>query len=317
MWTDAQGQAARLKPPIGRSARASGEPRPQSGRRAGAGGMAMETKAPGVLTPEEIAFFNENGYLRLHGVFGSAEREALSQELEYVIGNFAVPGKGWSGPWREKYLSREENERSQLAATHEMQQLSAALARAVLQPRLAGAVADLIGPEVEFHHMTLHAKGPDFGTPFPLHQDHPFYPHSDGRYIDAILHIDAGTEANGCLKFVPGSHKRGALEHVREGSPHLPPDQYPFETAVSCPAEAGDVVLFSIHTIHGSALNLTPQWRRFVRVGYRNPRNLQTGGQAMGRPGWMVHGVRPKIEGVSVEPYGTIRVQAPAPSASA
>lgn len=271
----------------------------------------LTTAAPGVLTAEQLAFFQEHSYVRLEGVFDPGELGALSAELDYVIDRFVVPGKGWSGPWREKYLSKEQNEKSQLAATHEMEQYSAALSRAILHPRLAGAVADLIGPNVEFHHMTLHAKGPEFGTPFPLHQDHPFYPHSDGRYIDAILHIDAGTEENGCLKFVPGSHRLGALQHVREGSPHLPPDEYPFSSAVSCPAAAGDVVLFSIHTIHGSAVNRTPHWRRFVRIGYRNPENLQTGGQAMGRPGWMVWGVRPKIEGVTVKPYAPMEIAPP------
>jgi ectoine hydroxylase-related dioxygenase (phytanoyl-CoA dioxygenase family) len=137
-----------------------------------------------------------------------------------------------------------------------------------------------------------------------MHQDHPFYPHEDGRYVDAIVHVDAATEANGCLKFLTGSHKLGALEHVRIGSPHLPPEQYRLEDAVSCPAEAGDVVLFSIHTVHGSALNTTPEWRRLVRIGYRNPHNRQTGGQAMGRPGVMVRGVRPKVEGVTISVYG-------------
>lgn len=254
------------------------------------------------LTPNQGDFFNENGYLRLERVFTLDEVAELSAELDYIIDQFCVPGKGWSGPWRQKYLSQLEDNEATLVATHEMQQFSAAWAWAILNRRLVRAVADLIGPEVEYHHMTLHAKGPDFGTPFPLHQDNPFYEHSDAQYLDAIVHVDASTEENGCLKFLPGTHKLGPLPHVREGSPHLPPDQYPFEKAVSCPAEAGDVVLFSIYTIHGSALNRSPRWRRVVRIGYRNPRNLQVAGQALGRPGWMVHGVRPKIEGVEIVP---------------
>jgi ectoine hydroxylase-related dioxygenase (phytanoyl-CoA dioxygenase family) len=137
-----------------------------------------------------------------------------------------------------------------------------------------------------------------------MHQDHPFYPHESGQYVDALVHVDAATEENGCLKFLAGSHKLGPLEHIRIGSPHLPPDEYRFEDAVSCPADAGDVILFSIHTIHGSALNRRPRWRRVVRVGYRNPYNRQVGGQALGRPGIMVHGVRPNIEGVSIDVYG-------------
>jgi phytanoyl-CoA hydroxylase len=268
------------------------------------------------LTREEADFFEANGYLRLRGVFTPDEVAELGSELDYVIEHFAEHGKGWSGPWRERYLSQEQNAKAKLAAMHEMEFFSPAWARAMLNRRLAASIADLIGPDVEMHHMTLHAKGPEFGSPFPLHQDNPFYPHSDGRYVDAIVHVDAATEENGCLKFLPGSHRLGPLPHITEGSPHLPPDEYPFERAVSCPADAGDVVLFSIYTVHGSALNRTPHWRRVVRIGYRNPRNLQVGGQAMGRPGVMVWGLRPKIEGVTIQPYGPMQiaagVQAPA-----
>lgn len=269
----------------------------------------MQTvQRPATLSAEDVAFFEANGYLRLRGVFSAAETAQLSQELDEVIARFAWTDKGWTGPWREKYLSKQEDAKSTLTALHEMELHSPAWARAILQPRLAASVADLIGPEVEFHHMTLHAKGPEFGTPFPMHQDNPFYEHSDGRYLDAIVHVDAATEENGCLKFLAGSHRMGPLVHVKEGSPHLPPDQYPLERAVSCPAEAGDVVLFSIYTVHGSALNRTPRWRRVVRIGYRNPANLQVAGQAMGRPGLMVHGIRPKLEGVTVDPYGPMKV---------
>ena len=261
------------------------------------------------------ALFASNGYFRLRGVFGGAELASMSRELDTYIERFVVPHKGWDGPWRDVYLSEDENHRSVLATAHEMELFSAALGRAIFAPRVVEAIATLIGPEVEFHHMTLHAKGPEFGTPFPLHQDYPFYPHSDGRYVLALVHIDDADEDNGCIKFLPGSHKNGPLPHRSEnhedGRPHLPPDDYPFTKAVSCPAEAGDVVLFSIHAVHGSALNRTKHWRRLIRIGYRNPRNTQLRGQAYRRPGWMVSGVRPKLEGVTVLPYEPMEFASP------
>jgi ectoine hydroxylase-related dioxygenase (phytanoyl-CoA dioxygenase family) len=214
------------------------------------------------------------------------------------------PGRGWEGPWRQQYLTADQEAKAQLSAIHELQHYASSFARTIPHRALVEPIADLIGPELEFHHMTLHAKAPEFGTPFPMHQDNPFYPHADGRYIDAIIHIDEANEANGCLKFLAGSHKLGPLEHVKIGSPHLPPETYRLQDAVSCPAKSGDVVLFSIYTIHGSALNGTPNWRRLVRLGYRNPANKQVGGQALGRPGVMVVGKRPKIDGVNIDVYG-------------
>lgn len=259
-----------------------------------------------MLTKEEIAFFNENSYLRMKGVYSPDEVDAMSRELDYVIENFVTPSKGWQGPWRKdsQYLSDDEESKTMLAGIKELQHFSPAWAHAILNQRLAASIAALIGPEVELQQVTLHAKGPEYGAPFPMHQDHPFYPHEDDRFIDALVHVDAGTEENGCIKFLPGSHKLGPLQHLRNGSHHLPTDEYPIEDAVSVPADAGDVVLFSINTIHGSAVNRTKEWRRLVRLGYRNPRNKQLGGQAFGRPGIMVYGVRPKVEGVEINPYG-------------
>ena len=259
-----------------------------------------------MFSKEQAEFFDTNSFLRLEKVFTREEVDRLSNELNYVIETFCTPGPGWQGPWRKdkQYLNPDEEQKAQLVATHELQHYSPAWGQAIFKPALVEADAGLIGPEVEFHHMTLHAKAPGYGTPFPMHQDHPFYPHETGAYIDAIIHVDSADENSGCLKFLAGSHKLGALQHVLEGAPHLPPDRYRIEDAVSCPAEPGDVVLFGIHTIHGSALNRRDRWRRVVRLGYRNPYNQQTGGQAMGRPGIMVAGVRPKIEGQAVNVYG-------------
>jgi phytanoyl-CoA hydroxylase len=85
--------------------------------------------------------------------------------------------------------------------------------------------------------------------------------------------------------------------------PHLPTDQYPLADTTAVPARRGDIVCFNINTIHGSYLNTTSEPRRLVRMGYRHPDNAQLGGQAMGRPGVMVLGTKPRRPGQ--EPYST------------
>ena len=56
--------------------------------------------------------------------------------------------------------------------------------------------------------------------------------------------------------------------------------------------------------MHGSSVNHSGRWRRLVRVGFRDPLNRQESGQAFGRPGIIVKGVRPKIEGQEIKVYG-------------
>jgi hypothetical protein len=257
-----------------------------------------------VLSPEQIAFYHEQGYLHIPGMFTPAETAELSDHLNWLIDTWAMKDAGWTGPWRKKYMDAETEKKSKLIALHDLQYYSDAWARAVTNRKLAGAMADLLdGGPVELHHSTLHVKPPETGHPFPMHQDWAFYKHVDGRYVDVLVHLDDTRHENGEIRFLAGSHKEGALEHVvkdEEGkgcTPHLSTDKYRLEDTVAVPAKAGDVVVFNIFTIHGSHVNVTDKMRRLVRVGYKHPDNVQTEGQSKGRPSWMVWGRRERREG--------------------
>jgi len=252
-----------------------------------------------MLTKDQMNFYNENGYLHIPEVFGPKEMDELEADLDYLIQHWASNAKGWSGPWRHVYMDPETERKSRLIALHDLHLYSAAWCRAVTHPVLTEALSDLLGPNIELHHTTLHAKPPETGHPFPMHQDSPFYQHTDGRYVDVLVHMDDTNHENGEIRFLPGSHKAGHLEHITQTpdgpcSPHLPTDQYHLEDAVPVPARRGDVVCFSIYTVHGSYINRTNKVRRLVRCGYRDPENRQLAGQSLGRPGIMVKGLRPK-----------------------
>ncbi len=251
-----------------------------------------------MLTAEQIDYFNENGYLRIPQVYTPEEVGAMERELDQLIQDWATTNMGWTGPWRQVYMSPDVEQRSMLTHLHDLHFYSEAWCRAVTHPRLTDALADLLGPNVELHHTTLHIKPPETGMPFPLHQDSPFYRHEGFSYVDAIVHLDDTNDDNGCLRFVPGSHNQGHIEHITEVngepcSPHLPTDRWRLEDTVACPAQAGDVVAFSIYTVHGSYINRTDRLRRLVRLGYRDPMNQQLAGQSLRRAGLMVRGVRP------------------------
>lgn len=255
-----------------------------------------------VLAEAEVDFFTKHGYLHMPQVFSADEISALADDLDWQIRTWASKGPGWSGAWRRVYMSVDIEKRSKLVALHDLHRYSKVWCDAVTHPRLAGAMADLIGPNVELHHTTLHAKPPETGHPFPMHQDWAFYMHEDARYVDCLIHLDDTSDENGCIRFLDASHHAGALEHVvrfpdgRPCTPHLPTTDWSIEDTVPVPARRGDVVAFSIHMIHGSRINRSNQLRRLVRVGYRNPDNVQTAGQSHGRPGLMVWGRRPRHE---------------------
>ena len=119
----------------------------------------------------------------------------------------------------------------------------------------------------------MFVKPPEKGSPFPMHQDHPFFPHTYHRMAAAIFFLDDAPEEKGCVRVVPGSYKNGPLEHIAEGSFHLPTDDWPIEKSVPVPAQAGDVIFFSYLTVHASG-------REHLRRG-RAP------------PGWCSSATRP------------------------
>jgi phytanoyl-CoA hydroxylase len=260
--------------------------------------MAAEAGSP----QGQRAFFQENGYLRVPRVFNPEETRELAGELDRLIQEWSFEA-AWEGPWRQAILEPDMLDQVKLSALHDLQLYSAAWARAVLNPRLASALSSLLGPNVEFHHSTMHVKPPERGAPFPMHQDHPFYPHDDGRYVDVLVHLDDTSHRNGEIRFLPGSHLWGPLEHISQGpngepsAPHLPLDRYRLEDTVPVPARAGDVVVFSIYTVHGSYPNRSRTPRRLVRMGFRDPNNRQVAGQSLGRPGVIVRGFRSRRQG--------------------
>lgn len=255
-----------------------------------------------MLTQDQVDFYHEHGYLHIPEVFTPEETQELSDEMDRLVADWAFTSPGWTGPWRLAYMDSETEKRSKLTAMHDLHFYSVAWMRAATNQRLAKALSQLLGANVELHHTTLHIKPPQTGQPFPMHQDNPFYGHKDGRFIDVLVHLDDTCHENGEIRFLDGSHKMGHLEHVTETedgpcSPHLPTDKYHLEDTVPVPANAGDVVLFCIDTVHGSYINQTREPRRLVRMGYRDPQNRQEYGQSLGRPGLMVSGYRERKEG--------------------
>jgi hypothetical protein len=255
-----------------------------------------------MLTPQQITFYHEHGYVHLPAMFNPEHTRAMRDDLNWMMSHWSERSQGWSGPWRQKYMDDQTEKKSKLVHMHDLHHYARSWMAGVTHEPLCLAVSQLLDGPVELHHSTMHIKPPQTGHPFPMHQDWWFYQHMDNRFVDVLIHLDDTCHANGEIRFVAGSHKQGVIEHVIEAdgkscTPHLPTDQWPLDNTVAVPAKAGDVVLFNIHTVHGSYINTTDDDRRMVRVGYRHPHNQQLAGQNCGRPGLMVYGRRDRLEG--------------------
>ncbi|MGQ9487710.1 MAG: phytanoyl-CoA dioxygenase family protein [Armatimonadota bacterium] len=249
------------------------------------------------LAPEQVRFYRENGYLLVKSVFTREEAQYLRDEAHALIRRLAdvYSENGINAMWGS--ARKITDLPAQILHCHNAQYHSAAFARLILDPRLTDRVADLIGENVQLHHTKLFIKPPEKGAPFPLHQDYPYFPHEKHTMLAAIVHFDDAPIEKGCVCVVLGSHKLGPLEHNPEGGWHLPVEQYPLESAVPVPAEAGDVVIFSYLTIHGSGVNTSHEARTTLLIQMRDPTDHPTVLTHLSRgQGIMLHGIDPEAD---------------------
>jgi phytanoyl-CoA hydroxylase len=243
---------------------------------------APETAAPSAarypITDADVRFYREHGYLLVKGILDAGEAAAMRQECHDLLGRLNDTEDPTWGSAREAAAGTGTHTgATRLRHCHDTQFHSAAFARLLVDRRFTDTAAALNGsPNVQLHHTKMFVKPPENGSPFPMHQDHPFFPHAKDSVAAAIFHFSDASEEQGCVRVVPGSHREGPLEHIEDGSWHLSPDRWPLADAVPCPAEAGDVLFFTYLTVHGSGLNTSDQERVTWLVQYRDPEDRPT-----------------------------------------
>ena len=232
-----------------------------------------------MLSQGQVDAYNRDGFVKVEGLF--SEVEELAGDMVAIIEQWGEETIGWKGPWRDGYLDPDERTNTKAVFLHNPEFYSAAWGRIIFHEGLVGCVRDLIGDSIQWHHSVLHAKPPEQGTPFPMHQDYPFYPHDGPDFVDCLLHLDDAPAESGALRVVPGSHAGGPIDHVLgpDTAPHLPMGEYHPDRleSVEIPASRGDVTFFSYLAIHWSNVNRTSEWRKAVRFGFHSTRMRPVG----------------------------------------
>ena len=229
------------------------------------------------LTQDEIAAFQRDGYVHLPAVL-SAEEVA---QLELVVDRFfrreiPVPGKDYCDMSGDYTRSPE-----QFAVLNVMlpRKYWPALQGNVYEQRAAHIAEQLCGAGMVLDYDQLLAKRPfRADAVFHWHQDLAYWPvTADPRTASFWLAIDDSTIDNGCVRFIPGSHRERRLR------PHLPMlgDRDQSHTLVAQvdeqrelirPAELrrGDLTVHHERIVHGSGGNHTQSWRRAYIMAFRS-----------------------------------------------
>ncbi|MEM8795612.1 MAG: phytanoyl-CoA dioxygenase family protein [Pseudomonadota bacterium] len=132
--------------------------------------------------------------------------------------------------------------------------------------------ADLIGPDLRFHHAKVNSKLPHTKTDVKWHQDFPFDPHSNDDTLTALLFLDDVTAENGPLMIAPGSHRGPLLSHFQNGvftGAVSDVAAAEFEArALPCRGPAGSVCLMHSRVAHASTANRSDAPRTLYIVTY-------------------------------------------------
>ena len=75
-------------------------------------------------------------------------------------------------------------------------------------------VRSLIGPDLKIYVDQTLCKPPKVGSAKPPHQDSAYWTNIDPpSLVICWMPLDDATEENGCMRFIPGSHQLGVIEH--------------------------------------------------------------------------------------------------------
>lgn len=227
------------------------------------------------LSAEQVADFWRDGYVLAPNALSATELSSLQAEFA----GWVAESRSHLQPWGEILDGRprfdlEPGHSADLPALRRVNsptEISDAYDRVMAESRVPAMVADLIGPDVKFHHAKINSKLPGAATQVKWHQDFPFTPHSNDDLVTALIFVDEVTAQNGPLEVLPGSH-RGPLYDLWHGgrftgavTPSL--EEELKARARQCTGPAGAVCFMHTRLLHGSGPNLSAQPRTlFISV---------------------------------------------------
>ena len=218
-----------------------------------------------MLTDDQIAFYRENGFLAIDAITTAEEVSRLRGVYDRLF---------------EQKAGREEGNQFDLAGTDE-EGKPAALPQ-ILNPRkYAPALADtlyeanaraiarqLLGQDSQMAGDHAIFKPAGSGAPTPWHQDEAYWePNVNYHSLSVWMPLQEATLENGCMVFVPGSHRQEIAPHQSIGGDTRVHglellDAVDEAKTIACPLPAGGATFHDSRTMHFTGANRSTVPRR-------------------------------------------------------
>src|SRR5438067_6720588 len=229
------------------------------------------TADPQVLTREQIARFNRDGYLMPFRFFAPDEIADIRGYFDRLLARYTAEGK-------DSYS---------ISSAH----LRHGRVWDILtNPRIVAVVRDLLGQSVVGWGSHFFCKMPRDGKTVAWHQDSSYWPLTPSKAVTVWLAIDDADRGNACMRFIPGTHVLGHLTYtLSENDPtnvlnQTVPEVERYGAPVYVELKAGEASLHSDLLLHGSDANTSDRRRCGLTLRY-------TTGDVRAYMGWQDKGV--------------------------
>lgn len=212
------------------------------------------------LTSEEVAHYRRDGFLsplRALKADAAVSYRARLEDFEARIGGRVTSDKV-AGKYRYRLHTL-------LPWAHELATL----------PGVLDAVESLIGPDILIYMTTFFIKEPHTEAITGWHQDATYFGLRPYEHVSAWIALSPATMESGCMRFVPGSHQAGQLDHrahtsakiLNTGGQELA-GAFDRDRAVAAPLATGECSLHHTLTVHHSPANESSDRRIGFAVSY-------------------------------------------------
>lgn len=217
--------------------------------------MTVDNSSHHGVSSDDIEFYDKNGYLRLplqaHGLFQDlAELQRWVMDIQH-----------WgldTGKWRHYYETTDG--KHLLWGTEKIMEYYPPMQDLIAGDKPLSLLKALTGRDMVVFKDEIGWKMPGGRGAVP-HLDLPAYSLFAPKFIEIMIVVDAHTVQNGCLEFVPGSHKE-AIPISADG--RIEPAWLEGKEFVPMILDAGDILIFNESMAHRLAPNGTDQRRAAV-----------------------------------------------------
>ena len=219
------------------------------------------------LNDDQIAFFNENGYLAGVKMLDDEQVDFLRKELTEIADA--------NHPAHSLYYEFNSNESSDPSTIlfHALGawRIGPGFHDVLWNPRFLVAASQLLGNvPVRFWHDQLFWKPAKKGGVVAWHQDYSYWTRTKPvAHLTCWCGLDDATKENGCLQYIAGSHKWGLLPKpvlagdIQGIKDFLNDEQKrQFEHPQFAEVKAGEAIFHHSLTLHGSGENKSDKPRR-------------------------------------------------------